>query len=90
MMGGTEDRLVVPAVEGTRNVLNTCAKLGVKKVVLTSSCASVYVNYGQLPKNHIYTESDWTDEALVREKNNWYCVSKVAGKYYNSALKFPF
>ena len=38
--GGTEEKLVTPAVEGTRNVLTTCRKLGVKKVVLTSSTAS--------------------------------------------------
>ena len=38
--GGSEEKLVTPAVEGTRNVLTSCAKLGVKRVVLTSSTAS--------------------------------------------------
>lgn len=35
--GGSEEKLVTPAVEGTRNVLLSCQRLGVKRVVLTSS-----------------------------------------------------
>ena len=30
MQGGTEDLLVTPAVEGTKNVLDACQRLGVK------------------------------------------------------------
>lgn len=75
-----EETLVIPAVEGTRNVLNTCNKLGVKKVILTSSTAAIYVNYGLLSEDHIYNEEDWSDETLLREKKNWYCVSKVAAE----------
>lgn len=39
-----EMELIRPAMEGTENVLEACAKTkgGVKRVVLTSSCASVY------------------------------------------------
>ena len=70
----------MPAVEGTRNVLASCSKLGVKKVVLTASMASVYVNYGNLPPDHVYTERDWSDETLMREKNNWYCLSKTVAE----------
>lgn len=77
MAGGSEDALVVPAVTGTRNVLSSCRKNGVKKVVLTSSTAAIYVTYGTLPADHIYTEADWTSEDLVREKCNWYCLSKT-------------
>jgi nucleoside-diphosphate-sugar epimerase len=34
---GSEEALMGPAVDGTRNVLTTCAKLGVKKVSIVSS-----------------------------------------------------
>ena len=36
--------VIGPAVEGTKNVLEACAKTkgGVKRVVLTSSCAAIY------------------------------------------------
>jgi len=39
-----EMEVIGPAVEGTKNVLEACAKTkgGVKRVVLTSSCAAIY------------------------------------------------
>ena len=39
-----EMEVIGPAVEGTKNVLEACAKTkgGVQRVVLTSSCASIY------------------------------------------------
>eukprot|EP00041_Stephanoeca_diplocostata_P007880 m.113330 g.113330 ORF g.113330 m.113330 type:complete len:342 (-) comp17076_c0_seq1:413-1438(-) len=75
--GGSEDNLVVPATEGTRNVLATCNKFGVTRVALTASTACVYVVYGTTEPNHVFTEEDWSPEDLLREKENWYCLSKV-------------
>ena len=40
---GSEEKLVVPAVEGTKNVLESCNKNGVKRVALTASY--VCMNY---------------------------------------------
>ena len=39
-----EMEVIGPAVDGTKSVLEACAKTkgGVKRVVLTSSCASIY------------------------------------------------
>ena len=39
-----EMEIIGPAVEGTKNVLEACAKTkgGVKRVVVTSSCAAVH------------------------------------------------
>jgi cinnamoyl-CoA reductase len=79
--GGTEESLVTPAVAGTRNVLQSCAKLGVKKVVLTASTACVYVDYGTVPDDHVYTDKDWSQEPLLREKENWYALSKTAAEH---------
>ena len=61
------DVLIKPAVEGTTNVLRACAESGtVKRVVLTSSVAAVssgmYGNPGAA-QDHVYTESDWSDES---------------------------
>mmetsp|Transcript_36889 Transcript_36889/g.119974 ORF Transcript_36889/g.119974 Transcript_36889/m.119974 type:complete len:340 (-) Transcript_36889:52-1071(-) len=77
---GTEDALVKPAVEGTRNVLDACVRAGVHKVVLTSSTAAVYVSYGTVADDHVWSSADWTSEGLVREKENWYCLSKTAAE----------
>lgn len=77
MANGSEEKLVVPAVEGTRNVLNTCNKLGVKKVVLTSSTAAIYVHHGTWPKEHVYSEADWSPEDVMRQNSNWYALSKT-------------
>jgi len=71
---------VKPALEGTRNVLTSCAELGIKKVVLTSSTASVYVMYGKLPDDHVYTDADWSDEAAMRARKSWYPLSKCVAE----------
>ena len=62
---------------GTRNVLTTCKEAGVKKVVLTSSMAAIYATYGTLAADHAYGEKTWSPRELVREKGNWYCLSKT-------------
>uniref|UniRef100_A0AC34F035 NAD-dependent epimerase/dehydratase domain-containing protein n=1 Tax=Panagrolaimus sp. ES5 TaxID=591445 RepID=A0AC34F035_9BILA len=54
-----DDTVVETAVNGTLHVLKACAKeFSVKKVVLTSSCASI--NEGHDDENRIFNEKDWT------------------------------
>jgi cinnamoyl-CoA reductase len=79
--GGTENSLVVPAVTGTRNVLDSCRKLGVRRVVLTASTACVYVDYGTVADDHVYTDKDWSPEPLLRQKANWYALSKTTAEH---------
>jgi len=55
-----EDLLIKPAVEGTLNVLEAALKNGVKKVVITSSVASVW--YGNWDKKMV-NEDDWSIES---------------------------
>lgn len=59
-----EDDLIKPAVEGTMAVLRAAHKHKVKRVVVTSSCAAIFV---QSPKNHkeLFTEEDWTDVTVA-------------------------
>jgi len=72
--GGSEEKLVKPAVDGIKNVLGSATKLGVKKVVVTSSMASVMVSKTtQVP----WTGEHWSDEEFMRETSNWYCLSKT-------------
>jgi alcohol dehydrogenase (NADP+) len=77
VVGATEENVVRPAVEGTRNVLLAVRDANVKKVALTSSTAAIYGWYGKHPVDHVMTEADWSDEAALIRANNWYCVSKT-------------
>jgi dihydroflavonol-4-reductase len=60
-----EEQLVRPAVEGTRNVLASCAKAStggvLKRVVLTSSVAAVRGGKSAVPPKNgkLYTAEDW-------------------------------
>jgi len=63
-----ENTLIEPALKGTLRALNSAKNSNIKKVVLTSSMASIA--YGHSRK--ICTNSDWTD------------LSKYAGAYIKS------
>ena len=66
-------QLVEPAVGGTLNVLESCAKAGsVKRVVMTSSMAAVA--YKQADKDHVFTSEDWSDVELLKKKELWYML----------------
>eukprot|EP00470_Lotharella_oceanica_P015775 CAMPEP_0170178984 /NCGR_PEP_ID=MMETSP0040_2-20121228/15772_1 /TAXON_ID=641309 /ORGANISM="Lotharella oceanica, Strain CCMP622" /LENGTH=329 /DNA_ID=CAMNT_0010422737 /DNA_START=84 /DNA_END=1070 /DNA_ORIENTATION=+ len=77
--GGTEENLVLPAVKGTENVLDSCSKNPlVKKVVLTASTASVYAHYNpDMDPTHVWTEKDWSDLKQMRKAKAWYPISKT-------------
>ncbi len=70
--------LVDPAVKGTRNVLETANEIeSVKRVVLTSSCASIYGDVIDVEDtaNGILTEEDWNTTS--RLDHQAYSFSKV-------------
>jgi len=56
--------LVDPALLGTRNVMNSAAKAGVKKVVVTSSCAAV-VEMSAVTATRVFNEADWNMESTL-------------------------
>ncbi|MFC3197829.1 SDR family oxidoreductase [Parapedobacter deserti] len=62
-----EDELIVPAVNGVLNVLKASANAGIKRVVITSSAASII--YGKIKENRngTFSEDDWTDEAHEKD-----------------------
>jgi len=54
------DDLIVPAREGTLNVMRAASRASVERVVQTSSSAAIL--YGRDdPNAHLFTEADWTD-----------------------------
>ncbi|XP_054799923.1 cinnamoyl-CoA reductase CAD2-like [Prosopis cineraria] len=79
--------LIDPAVKGTLNVLKSCSKFrSVKRVVLTSSIASVA--YDRKPKTpEVIVDETWfSDLDLSRESKLLYRVSKILAE--DAALKF--
>jgi len=54
-----ENEIIIPAQDGALRVLRTALAAKVKRVVLTSSFAAI--GYTINPKNHVFTEEDWTD-----------------------------
>lgn len=76
-----EEALVRPAVEGTLNVLKSAAGIqGLKRVILTSSCAAIKGMKPSPPINgKLYTEEDWNTSSTV-EGGEAYWVGKTAAE----------
>ncbi|CAO2837307.1 unnamed protein product [Amaranthus hypochondriacus] len=79
--------LLDPAVKGTVNVLNACAKASsIKRVVLTSSMAAVAYNGKPLTPEVMVDESWFSDPHFCRESKMWYVLSKTLAE--EAAWKF--
>ena len=53
-----ENRIVRPAVEGTKNTIAAAKRAGLRRIVMISSVAAVQSPWG-LPDEHMYSETDW-------------------------------
>jgi len=73
------EALARPAVEGNRNVLNAANRCDtLKRVVLTSSVASVYGDATDMKGKSAFTEADWNTTSSV--DHNPYQYAKVAAE----------
>ncbi|KAM1363663.1 hypothetical protein ACFX15_028015 [Malus domestica] len=70
--------IVEPAVKGTLNVLKSCAKFTtVKRVVLTSSMASVIMSGKPLTSDVVFDETWYSDPLFCEKNKQWYVLSKT-------------
>ncbi|XVF22891.1 hypothetical protein REPUB_Repub12eG0209800 [Reevesia pubescens] len=70
--------IVDPAVKGTLNVLKSCVKVpSIKRVVITSSMASVIFNGKPLTPDVVVDETWFSDSRLCEENKNWYPLAKT-------------
>jgi dihydroflavonol-4-reductase len=66
--------LVDPAVNGTRNVLESCERASVARVVLTSSMAAIT---DEPESDRVLTEDDWNTRSSL-ERNPYYYSKTIA------------
>lgn len=79
--------LIEPAVKGTINVLATCTKVSsVKRVILTSSMATLHSPNFPLGPNVLLDETTFSDPSVCEEEKQWYILSKTLAK--NAAWTF--
>uniref|UniRef100_A0A0C9QW34 cinnamoyl-CoA reductase n=1 Tax=Wollemia nobilis TaxID=56998 RepID=A0A0C9QW34_9CONI len=72
-------KMVEPAVEGTRNVVDVCAEAGVGRLVFTSSIGAVYMDPNR-DKDAVVDESCWSDLDFCKNTKNWYCYGKAVAE----------
>ncbi|KAG2260053.1 hypothetical protein Bca52824_079347 [Brassica carinata] len=79
--------LIEPAVKGTINVLKTCTKVSsVKRVILTSSMATLLSPKFPLGPNVLLDETTFSDPTVCEEEKQWYILSKTLAE--NAAWTF--
>lgn len=71
--------LIDPCIKGTQNVLNSCIKANVKRVVLTSSCSSIRYR-DDVQQVSPLNESHWSDPEYCKRYNLWYAYAKTLGE----------
>ncbi|CAL9004187.1 unnamed protein product [Prunus brigantina] len=82
-----QEELLYPAVKGTLNVLKSCVKFPtVKRVVLTSSMASVLNNGKPLTPDVVVDETWFSDPLVCEDLEAWYFLSKTLAE--EAAWKF--
>ncbi|KAM6594628.1 hypothetical protein CsatA_002331 [Cannabis sativa] len=79
--------IIKPAVNGTLNVLRSCARApSVKRVVITSSFASVLLNGRELTSDVVVDETWFSDPILCQNLKLYYPLSKTLAE--EAAWKF--
>ncbi|KAM2887300.1 hypothetical protein FF1_011190 [Malus domestica] len=74
-----QENLIDPCIKGTLNVLNSCSKARVKRVVLTSSCSSIRYRYDAQQASPL-NESHWSDAEYCKHYNLWYAYAKTTAE----------
>eukprot|EP00253_Pinus_taeda_P035911 PITA_35911 len=70
------DKVIEPATEGTRNVMEACAETGLKRVVFTSSIGTIYMDPHRESLS-IVNDDCWSDLDYCIQTKNWYCYAKT-------------
>ncbi|KAM3686089.1 hypothetical protein ACJW31_11G171000 [Castanea mollissima] len=73
-----QSQIIDPAVKGTLNVLQSCAKVpSIKRVIITSSMASVMFKKEPLTPDVVIDETWFSDPVACEELKQWYMLAKT-------------
>ncbi|KAL6600304.1 hypothetical protein ACP70R_045104 [Stipagrostis hirtigluma subsp. patula] len=73
-----DPKLVPVAVEGTKNVINAVADMGIRRLVFTSSYGAVHMDPNRSPDT-VLDESCWSDLDFCKQED-WYCYAKTVAE----------
>ncbi|GLJ37377.1 hypothetical protein SUGI_0758460 [Cryptomeria japonica] len=73
------EQVIEPAVKGTANVLDACAEWGVKRLVMTSSVGTIYMDPNR-DTHVVVDENCWSDLDYCVQTKNWYCYAKTVAE----------
>ncbi|KAF8661880.1 hypothetical protein HU200_056840 [Digitaria exilis] len=74
-----DPELMAVAIDGTKNVINAAADMGVQRVVFTSSYGAVHTNPNRNP-DQVVDESCWSDLEFCLKIKNFYCYAKTVAE----------
>lgn len=75
-----ENDLIIPAKEGTLNILKAATANNVKRVVMVSSLAAVVYGKPKNELNKVFNENDWTDETDKKDTTPYFRSKAIAEK----------
>ncbi|WOL17130.1 cinnamoyl-CoA reductase 2-like [Canna indica] len=78
--------LLEPAVKGTLNVLASCKKFSIKRIIVTSSMAAVAYNDKERTPDTVVDETWWSIPEVCEQNKQWYVLSKTLAE--QTAWKF--
>ncbi|KAF8691899.1 hypothetical protein HU200_040016 [Digitaria exilis] len=74
------EKMIEPAVNGTKNVINAAADVAtLRRVVFTSSIGTVYMGSHHAP-GAVVDEKCWSDLEYCKNTKNWYCYAKTVAE----------
>ncbi|CAO2044793.1 unnamed protein product [Urochloa humidicola] len=75
-MHDNPEEIIAPIIAGTRNVVEVAADAGVRRLVISSTIGTMYMNPRRDPDAPL-EEWSWSDLDYCKNTKNWYCYAKT-------------
>lgn len=75
-MHDNPEEIIEPIIAGTRNVVEAAADAGVRRLVLSSTIGTMYMDPRRDPEAPL-GDSSWSDLEYCKSTQNWYCYAKT-------------